>query len=419
MPSHFLEGKKIIVSGAGFAGLSFIIALRQNWNPAFKPPQITIYEREGRHLPRSRQGYSLSLHGFDEDGGLVAARDIGVLDDMMKHAVSGTDSIGGFRIWSSSWAQMLSVRFDPYKDLPTSGMRIIRNDMREVCVSAAEKLYPITWNTMVTSAEKLPNGRIRTHVRPSESGREADSFTDDCDLLIAADGAHSKIRASFRPGDNLEYAGAVQMGGVARFPNGLPELVTKNWGMVISGEGVGCFVSPVDATGVVWALSFLEPQSTKKYDTESTKDFEAFKDEALTRGHMIQEPFQTIVHATEQHSLFRFPARDKKPFPHAGDENLKGVVFLGDTNHAVSPFAGNGANMALKDGVDLARQLCNSQSMEEALEAYDKLALPRAEKTLKQSHQRIAHAHCTGWYYYAMRGMLLAGSTAMFLMGRV
>lgn len=415
MPSHFLEGKKIIVSGAGFAGLSFAIALHQNWDPSLKRPQVTIYERDGRHLPRNRQGTSLSLHGFDENGGLVAARDIGLLDGMMKHAVSGNDSSSGFRIWSSNWVELLSIKFSPYQDLPSSGIRIVRNDMREVCVSAAEKLYPIAWNTMVTSAERLSDGRIRVHISPS--GKDGDSFTDECDLLIAADGAHSKIRSSFRPDDNLEYAGAIQMGGVSRFPNGIPEPVTKNWGMVITGEGVGCFFSPVDATGVIWGLGFLEPQRAQKHDPGSID--EAVKQEALERGHMLQEPFRTIVNATEKDASFMFPARDKKPFPHAGDDNLKGVVFLGDTNHAVSPFAGNGANMALKDGVDLARQICASQSMEEALVAYDKLAMPRAEKTLKQSHQRIGQAHCTGWYYYALRGMLFVGSTMMFLTGRL
>lgn len=417
MPSHFLESKKIIVSGAGFAGLSFVVALHQNWDPALKLPQITIYEREGRHLPRNRQGYSLSLHGFDENGGLVAARDIGLLDEMMKRAISGNDSTSGFRIWSSSWAQLLAVKFSPYKDLPASGIRIMRNDIRDLCVSAAERLCPITWSTAVTSAERLSNGQMRVHISPSD--KEGKSFTDDCDLLIAADGAHSKIRSSFRPNDSLEYAGAIQMGGVSRFSNGVPEPVTKNWGLAITGEGVGCFFSPVDATGVVWGLGFLEPQRTQKYDPESRQQCEALKEEALRRGHMLQEPFQTIVNATEQHSSFMFPARDKKPFPHAGDDNLKGVVFLGDTNHAVSPFAGNGANMALKDGVDLSRQICRSQSMEEALIAYDKLALPRAQKTLKQSHERINFSHCTGWYYYALRGMLFVGSTMMYLMGRL
>ncbi|KAK2591001.1 hypothetical protein QQS21_011314 [Conoideocrella luteorostrata] len=414
--SHFLAGKQIVIAGSGFAGLSFAIALHQNWPSSRPRPQITIYERQGRHLPLSRQGYSLSLHGFDQNGGLVAARDVGLLDDLMKHAVTKSNGNAGFRLWSSDWTQLLSLKFEPYQDIPSSGFRIARNDLREVYVAAAERLYDIQWNTVCTSAERLPDGRMRVHL--SSSGEGGQSFTNDCDLLIAADGAHSNIRASFRPDDTLKYAGAIQIGGVGRFPNGIPEPVSKNWGMVIAGQGVGCFFSPVDATGVVWGLSFKEAMRTSKYDSSSGQHFAALKEEALQRGHMIQEPFRTIVHATEQESSFMIPARDKRPFAHAGDAALRGVVFLGDTNHAVSPFAGNGANMALMDGLDLARQICACQSMDDTLVAYDKLAVPRAESTLKESHSRIHNTHARGLHYYAMMSGLWVGSKIFWLMGK-
>ncbi|POR32967.1 Zeaxanthin epoxidase, chloroplastic [Tolypocladium paradoxum] len=116
-------------------------------------------------------------------------------------------------------------------------------------------------------------------------------------------------------------------------------------------------------------------------------------------------------------SSFIFPARDKQPFAH-GDPTLKNVIFVGDSNHAVSPFAGNGANLALKDGWDLASQLCAGASLDEAVAAYDKLALPRAVKTIKTSHGRIGFAHYTGIRYYAFRIMLSFGSWFMWLTGR-
>lgn len=415
--SHFLEGKKIIVAGAGFASLAFIIAFHKNWDPALKRPEIIVYERSARHLPRSRQGYSVSVNGFDENGGLVAARDLGVLDQVMDKAVTGNDSVTNFCLWSADWTELMGIKFKPYQDIPSSGIRIIRNDLREIYVAAAEKLHRVRWKTMCTSAERLSDGRIRVHVSPSDG--EGKSFTDDCDLLIAADGAHSKIRASLRPGDNLEYAGAIQMGGVATFPSGMPEHVSKNWGMVISGEGVGCFFSPVGTNSVFWALGFLEPERQYRHDPTSKADLEALKTEALDRGHMLKEPFQSIVKATEFGTSFMNPARDKKPFGHASDPNLQSVMFLGDSNHPVSPFAGNGANMALKDGVDLAQQLCGALTRDEAVAAYDKLALPRANKTLQQSRQRIGHSHCTGLYYYSLRGMLWAGSRIMFMLGQL
>ena len=48
-------------------------------------------------------------------------------------------------------------------------------------------------------------------------------------------------------------------------------------------------------------------------------------------------------------------ALDKRPFAH---ENCSLIIFIRDSNHAICPFAGNGANMTLCDAWDLAEQLC-------------------------------------------------------------
>lgn len=73
-------------------------------------------------------------------------------------------------------------------------------------------------------------------------------------------------------------------------------------------------------------------------------------------GKDITEPFKTIVDATDPSTTLVLNAMDKPPSPH----DLKaGPVFftLGDANYAVSSFVGNGANLVLNDGWDLAEQL--------------------------------------------------------------
>ena len=77
------------------------------------------------------------------------------------------------------------------------------------------------------------------------------------------------------------------------------------------------------------------------------------------------------------------------------------VIFIGDANHAVSPFSGAGSNLALMDGLDLAEQLCKASSFEEAVKAYDKLAIPRSKQVIRMSHFTISVAHSTGWWTWA------------------
>jgi len=99
---------------------------------------------------------------------------------------------------------------------------------------------------------------------------------------------------------------------------------------------------------------------------------------------------RTICNTRQGHDLatLTFTNRtDKPPFKHKADElNALPVVFIGDSNHAVTPFAGNGANMALKDGWDLADQLVTSDSLETAISKLDSLSFPRSSLTLKISY---------------------------------
>lgn len=63
---------------------------------------------------------------------------------------------------------------------------------------------------------------------------------------------------------------------------------------------------------------------------------------------------------------------------------------------SISPFAGNGANLALMDGWDLATCLVSQVSLNNALIEYDKRSMSRGLKTVKYSHYTIDMAHAKG-----------------------
>ncbi|KAL6831426.1 hypothetical protein J3E69DRAFT_221505 [Trichoderma sp. SZMC 28015] len=405
MDAQFLSGKKIIVAGAGISGLSFTLAIRQLWPAGLEPPHIVIYERDSDAVPPGREGYSLSLAGFDETGGLYAARDLGILDEVLNHATQGLGNQFVFKVWNNSWNELLSMKFKPAAGLPTAGIRIARKNLRKVLTSAVGP-GQIKWNTACVDAEKLPNGKIL--VTLSGDHIPADKTTTECDLLIVADGAASKIRSKLRPDDTLQYAGVMQKGGLAVFPNGIPQPVDKNWGMLLSaGKGMACFLSPYDETSVAWGMSYRAPTIEEPLKLSGLEDAQQVIDDCKELGKEFPQPFQSILNATDPRDVSRLAARDKQPFNH--DLSLGPVIFIGDSNHAVSPFSGYGASLALKDGWDLSVQLCKAKSLTEAVKAYDAISVPRANKVLKESHQRIDMGHATGLNYLVNRSLLGIG----------
>ena len=413
--THFLAGRHIVIAGAGMSGLSFAVALRKQWPASLTPPRITIFERDTQEDAEGRQGYSLSLAGYDETGGLAALRDLGLLDDILPHAITGLEGAGCFKIWDSDWRELMSVRFRPAKGVPSSGIRVARKDLRHTLLAAVSD--EIRWGTACVSAAKTEDGRVS--VQLAGSNVAAEESTVVCDFLIVADGASSKIRASLRPDDRLEFAGATQLVGVASFPDGSPPQLRDNWGMQISrGEGVSCFYAPVDHNSVLWALSFLDDHERPRREYDSQSAMQTVLDEARERGGKPLGPqFRAIVDATvNPKDVASLSARDKKPFRHDSKETA--VVFIGDSNHAVSPFAGYGASLALKDGWDLAQAIVSASSSAEAVQQYDAISVPRASKILDSSRWRIKNGHSNGLRYFFFRTLMIVGGYILWLAGR-
>ncbi|KAK9770363.1 hypothetical protein SCAR479_12932 [Seiridium cardinale] len=415
-----LSGKRIIIAGAGMAGLSFSLALHKHSTtkyPTLPPPIVTIYDRDTRAASIGREGYSLSIVGDTADGGLYTLSQLGLLDETLKHALIGGDGSGPFKIWTERWQELISVKLKPFGHLPTGAIRIARKDLRSTLLNAAsEKGVEIRWGLSCTSVTKLEGGRARVRILNHGTEEESDK---ECDLLVAADGSSSKLRAQLRPQDGLNYAGAVQMGGVARYDKGLPSPIDVNWGGVLTGRGVFVFLSPVSKKEVVWALSICEDAPRPKFDNHDPAQVAAMLVEAKELSKNIGEPWPEVVKRTVPETTFMIPARDKKPFNnHAYVHEWGPAVFIGDANHAVSPFGGNGANLALRDGWDLANCLCQGNGLEQGVKEYDKLSGPRASATLRSSHQRIAMGHSTGIWYWVSHSLFTLGGFALKVLGR-
>jgi hypothetical protein len=96
---YFLSGKKIIVAGSGMAGLSFVLSLNHHWPSILPPPQIIVCDRDSQEGSVGRQGYSLSIAGDTIDGGLYTLYQLGLLDEVLAHAIIGNEQgTGSFKM---------------------------------------------------------------------------------------------------------------------------------------------------------------------------------------------------------------------------------------------------------------------------------------------------------------------------------
>lgn len=91
---HHLAGKRIIVAGAGIAGLSFAVAFRRNWaasfSPSLAPPSTVIYERESKETTVARTGYSMTIRSDGFSGGMQSTEKMGLLDKVVAASATGT-----------------------------------------------------------------------------------------------------------------------------------------------------------------------------------------------------------------------------------------------------------------------------------------------------------------------------------------
>jgi salicylate hydroxylase len=197
------------------------------------------------------------------------------------------------------------------------------------------------------------------------------------DALIGADGVHSVIRSALHGSDNPEFTGFIAWRGVIPFtelPSRFADGVAKTWvgprGHVVEypirrGELLN-FVGVVQRDD--WRIESWSATGTRE---QLEADFQGWHEDVQILVRAVPEPH---VWALTMHG----------PLP---EWSVEHITLLGDACHPTLPFLGQGATMAIEDGLVLARALKKHMSnITHGLSAYE---AARKERT---SHLVVAAA---------------------------
>jgi salicylate hydroxylase len=195
--------------------------------------------------------------------------------------------------------------------------------------------------------------------------------------LVGADGIRSAVRACLFGPDAPRFTGKVAWRGLVpmdrigeehRFPT------SCLW----MGPDHAFLRYPVRGGAV---MNYVAHAAQGAWAEESWK-LQTSVDEVLAEFAGWDPAVLDVIRATPPELCFKWALFDRDPLPEWGRGR---VTLLGDAAHPALPFLGQGAGMAIEDGMVLARCLASDDDVEGALRRYERARLARCHHVQLES----------------------------------
>lgn len=351
----------VTIIGAGLGGLTLARVLHVHGIPS------TVYEAESSPTART-QGGMLDIHDYN---GQLALQAAGLMEEFRGLVLEGREAT---RLVDRDG----TLLFDKADDGTGGRPEVQRGELRQLLLDSLPA-GTVRWGHKVGGVRALGGGRHEVTF--------ADGTSVVTDLLVGADGAWSRVRPLLSPAkpaytgmscvevylhdaDTRHPASAKVVGGGALF-------------VLAPGKG---FVTHRERGGNLHTYVMLARPQDWFADID-------FSDPAAATARIAREfdgwaPELTalITDADTAPVLRPFTAL---PVEHRW-ERVPGVTLLGDAAHVAAPN-GEGANLAMLDGAELAQALAaHPDDIETALTEHERAMFPRSTETATEGTELFA-----------------------------
>lgn len=372
-----LKNKQIAIVGGGPGGLTLASLLQ------FKGANVKVYERDFNKDARV-QGSPLDLH---EESGLAALRKANLVNEFKKNFRPGADK----KVIVNEHAEIFFSDHETKRDEDSGSEyfrpEIDRSALRKILL---ESLQPetVVWDSHFISLEKQNEGWM-LHFKNGLSAY--------ADIVIAADGANSKIRPYIT---NIKafYSGVTMIEiNVHNAEKATPHIYALlNGGKIMAFGNTKCLLGGQKGNGDLgFYTSFKADENWAANNgldySDTTQLLEWFKKEYSEWSSIWYELFNNAATPFIPRPIYCIPFNQTwKASPN--------LTMLGDAAHVMPPFAGEGANMAMLDALELSECLTSDKydTLQEAISFYEINMRRRAAMAAQESLENGKRMHSEG-----------------------